>query len=60
VDAGRHLVRRVREAADDYRNQCRSIATDVVGAVLDAHDAGITREQIIEDVAAGMGGWTPK
>lgn len=57
-DIQRHLLKKVQQAADDYRASRRQLATDVVDAIASGFAAGLSREQIIDDLAAGMTtGW---
>lgn len=49
-----YLLRRVRQAADDYRAKLRDIATQTVDAIIDGLDAGLSRDQLIDELARGL------
>lgn len=52
-DFKKHMAKKVGKAADDYRESRRRLAVNLVNAVLDAQEAGISREQILADILAG-------
>ena len=53
-DIQQHLLRKIREAADDYRAANQEIAAELVDAVLGATAAGLTRDEIVSDIATGL------
>lgn len=53
-DIQKHLITRVRQAADAYRAECRTIAADLINSIADALDEGIDRDVLIADFADGL------